>query len=63
MPRGRTCYGKRKVVPNKRTATIRAFVERQRQANGRAPTAQETAAMMAISLVRAEYHYRILGLL
>jgi hypothetical protein len=46
-----------------RTASIKAFADRQLAATGLLPSPEEVAKMFGMSLAKVERHYRVLGLL
>jgi hypothetical protein len=49
--------------PNNRTATIKALYEAEKMRHGGVPSAETLASIMAMSVVRVEFHLRILGLI
>jgi hypothetical protein len=46
-----------------RTATIKAYTDRQLAATGLLPSVEEVAKALTMSPARVERHYRILGLI
>jgi hypothetical protein len=46
-----------------RTRTIANYIDRQRQQTGQVPTIDNVARMFAMSPLRVQHHFKLLGLL